>query len=341
MASQIQVNLHGPGDVRLDSVPLPRVGAGDVVVRVAACGICGSDVGYLKAGGVAGPTTRPLPLGHELSGVIEQVGEAVHGFTVGDRVVVDPIASNNLLGNGGTEGGFTPRLLVRGVASGGGLIRVPDGLGLGVAALAEPLGVGMRAVDRSRARAGEKAVVFGSGPIGLASLVCLLDRGVEDTIVVDLSDTRLALATRLGARAVLNPLRDDVFARLRELHGVASVLGAPMLASNVFIEASGARSVIGDVIGQACKEARLVVVGLHKQPVPFNLILVMMKELEILGSIAQPADWNAMLDLLGRRDVSAMVTHRFPLERFAEGMAVACDPDAGGKVMIEISPDLL
>jgi len=130
MASQLQVNLHGPDDVRLDRAEEPRAGAGDVVVRVAACGICGSDVGYVKAGGVAGPTSRPIPLGHELSGVVEQVGDAVRGFAIGDRVVVDPIASNNLIGNGGSEGAFTPRLLVRGVASGGGLIRVPDGLGL-------------------------------------------------------------------------------------------------------------------------------------------------------------------------------------------------------------------
>jgi len=340
MSTQLQVNLHGPGDVRLDTAPVPRAGEGDVVVRVAACGICGSDVGYVKAGGVAGPTARPIPLGHELAGVVETVGSAVSGFAVGDRVVVDPIASNNLIGNGGSEGAFTPRLLVRGVATGGGLIRVPDGLALDVAALTEPLGVGMRAVDRSRARAGEKAVVFGSGPIGLASLACLVDRGVEDTIVVDLSDTRLALATKLGARAVLNPKRDDVFVALRDLHGTAPVLGTPMLASDVFIEASGAPSVIGDVINQARGEARLVVVGLHKQPVPINLILVMMKQLDILGSIAQPEDWSAMLHLLGRRDLSAMVTHRFPLERFGEGMAVACDPDAGGKVMIQIAPEL-
>jgi len=337
--TQLQVNLHGPDDVRLDACPVPEPGPADAVVRVAACGICGSDVGYVKIGGLAGPTGRPMALGHELAGVVERVGAEVHAFRAGDRVVVDPLASNNHIGNGGPEGGFTPRLLVRGVTSGRGLVRVPDGLPLEVAALAEPLGVGMRAVDRSRARAGEKAVVLGSGPIGLAALACLVDRGVEDTVVVDLSDTRLALASRLGARAVVNPSRDDVWSVLRELHGTTPVLGAPMLASDVFIEASGAGALIREVVSRAHAEARLVVVGLHRKPVEVDFLTVMLKELELLGSIGQPADWNAMLALLARRDLTPMVTHTFPLERFAEGLAVARDPGAGGKVMIRIADD--
>jgi 2-desacetyl-2-hydroxyethyl bacteriochlorophyllide A dehydrogenase len=340
MTTQLQVTLHGPGDVRLDEVPVPETGPGDVRVKVAACGICGSDVGYIKAGGLAGPTGQPMPLGHELSGVVEAVGADVGAWQVGDRVVVDPVASNNMIGNGGSEGGFAPRLLVRGVASGGGLTRVPDALPLEVAALAEPLGVGMRAVDRSRARPGESAVVMGSGPIGLTAVACLVDRGVSDTVVVDYSDARLELASKLGARAVLNPSRDDVWSALRDLHGTTPVLGMPMLASNVFIEASGAAPVIGEVVRNARAEARIVVVGLHKAPVEVNFLEVMMKELALLGSIAHPEDWNAMLDLLGRRDLTPMVTHSFPLDRFDEGLAVAMDPSAGGKVMIRVAPEL-
>lgn len=340
MSTQLQVMLHGPDDVRLDTTPIPEAGPGDVVLKVAACGICGSDVGYVKMGGLAGPSGQPMPLGHELSGVVDEVGRDVAGWAVGDRVVVDPLASNNMIGNGGAEGGFAPRMLVRGVAEGGGLKRVPDGLPLEVAALAEPLGVGMRAIDRSGAARGDRAVVMGSGPIGLASLACLVDRGVDDTVVVDYSDTRLALASKLGARAVLNPGRDDVWSMLRELHGTTPLMGMPMLATDVFIEASGAGPVIGDLVRNARGEARIVVVGLHKAPVEVNFIEVMMKELSLLGSIAQPDDWNGMLELLARRDMTPMVTHTFGLEQFADGLAVAQDPAAGGKVMIRVAPEL-
>jgi 2-desacetyl-2-hydroxyethyl bacteriochlorophyllide A dehydrogenase len=330
-----QVRLHGPEDVRLDDVPEPAPGPRDVVVRVAACGICGSDVGYVKLGGVAGPTRRPLPLGHELAGVVEAVGAEVAGVRVGARVVVHPGAAGNRIGNGGPEGGFAPRLLVRNAAAGGNLFEIPASLSFETAALAEPLGVGMNAALRSEARAGEKAVVFGAGPIGLAAVATLADRGVADVIAVDLSDRRLALARRLGAHAVLNPAQDDVWKEIRARHGESPVLGAPMAGSDAYIEASGAPAVIGEILQHAKGEARLSVVALHRAPVPVSFLLVMMKQLTLRGAMEYPEDFGATLALLARRDLSPMITHRFVLARFAEALAVARDASASGKVMIE------
>jgi threonine dehydrogenase-like Zn-dependent dehydrogenase len=328
-----QVRLHGPGDVRLDEVAEPEPGPRDVVVRVAACGICGSDVGYVKAGGVGAPTRRPLPLGHELAGVIEQVGSEVAGWRAGARVVVHPGAAGNRIGNGGPEGGFARRLLVRNAAA-GALFPIPDALPLETAALAEPLGVGMNAVARADARAGEKAVVFGAGPIGLAALAALGDRGVEDVIAVDPSERRLALARTLGARATLNPAARDVWREIRALHGEAPLLGAAMAASDLYIEASGAGPVIGGVLEHARGEARLVVVALHRAPLPVSFLLVMMKQLTLRGAMEYPEDFSETLALLGRRDLSAMITHRFPLAGFHEALEVAATPALGGKVMI-------
>ncbi|MFP6641667.1 MAG: alcohol dehydrogenase catalytic domain-containing protein, partial [Myxococcota bacterium] len=199
MTQQLQVQIHGPDDLRLDSVPVPRPGPRDAVVRVAACGICGSDVGYLRAGGMMGPTGTPMPIGHEFSGTVEELGAEVRGVSLGDRVVVDPQGAANQIGNGGSEGAFTRHLLVRNVPDGRCLIPIPDALSFEVAALAEPLGVGMQAVNRVRAEAGHRAVVFGAGPIGLAAVATLHDRGIEEIISVDLSETRLAVAKELGA----------------------------------------------------------------------------------------------------------------------------------------------
>ena len=335
MINQLQVNIHGPADVRLDTVEGPDPGPRDAVVRVASCGICGSDVGYVKIGGVAGPTGSPMPIGHELSGIVEFVGAEVRGVRSGDRVVVDPLGAENQIGNGGDEGGFTPRLLVRNAAEGRSLIPIPDGLPFETAALAEPLGVGMQAVNRGRAQPGEKAVVFGAGPIGLAAIATLRYRGVEDVIAVDLSDTRLEVAQRLGARAIVNPSRDRVGSRIRELHGISLVMGAAVGDSDLYIEASGAAPVLPQIIQRAKSGARVVVVALHREEIAVNFLLVMMKQLELLGSIAQPEDWNDMIEMLAKVDLSAMITHRLPLERFAEGLAIAQDADAGAKVMID------
>jgi threonine dehydrogenase-like Zn-dependent dehydrogenase len=127
-----------------------------------------------------------------------------------------------------------------------------------------------------------------------------------------------------------------VWRRLRELHGTASVLGAPMAGSDVYIEASGASALIGQVIAHAKSNARLSVVGLHRQEVPVNFLIVMMKQLSIVGSMAQPDDWNDMIEMLSRVDLSAMITHRFALQDFQQGLAVAQTPDAGAKVMITL-----
>ncbi len=328
------VQIHGPDDVRLDDVELPEAGPRDAVVRVAACGICGSDVGYVQLGGVAGPSRAPMPLGHELAGVVESVGAEVEGLAPGTRVVLNP--SRARIGNGGPEGGFTPRLLVRDAAAGDALFPIPDALPFDRAALTEPLGVGMNAVDRSGAAPGEKVVVFGAGPIGLAAIATLRDRGVDDVVAVDLSEARLALAEKLGAAATIRADRDDTWARIRDLHGTTPLMGAPMAGSHAYIEASGAPAVIPEILQQAAPEARLSVVALHRQPTEVPFLLVMMKQLTIRGAMEYPSDYNAMIELLARRDLGPMITHRFGLDAFGEAMAVARDPEKSGKVMIEI-----
>ena len=107
-----QARIHGVNDLRLDHIPAPVCGPDDVVVRVQQCGICGSDLGYLGMGGLTGPDT-PMPIGHELWGEISEAGANVTHVSIGDRVVVQPLDNGDNIGNGGTEGGFTPLLLVR------------------------------------------------------------------------------------------------------------------------------------------------------------------------------------------------------------------------------------
>lgn len=333
---QTQVHVHGPDDVRLDETEEPSPGPRDVVVRVHACGICGTDLRYVRLGGLAGPGPRPMPLGHELSGVVETVGSDVSTVTAGMRVVLNPTAGGNMIGNGGTEGGFTRRLLVRDAAAGGKLFAVPPDLPMDLAALAEPLGVGMNAVDRTDAHAGEKVAVFGAGPIGLAAVAALRDRGVEDVIAVDLSPRRLEIARALGARATIDASRDDVWKRLRALHGESPVLGTPMAATDAYVEASGAGAVISQILQHAKGEARLAVVAVHDREIPVSFLLVMMKQLTIRGAMEYPADYADSLALLQRRDLSPMISHRFPLACFHDALAVARDPQAAGKVLVEI-----
>jgi len=332
----LQVRVHGPGDVRVDEVATPDPGSRDAVVRVAACGICGSDLSYIKRGGVFGPGRDPMCLGHEMAGVVDWVGADVATVGVGDRVVVHP-GNDELgrIGSGGVEGGLTPLLLVREAARGGRLFPVPHDLPLEVAALAEPLAVGMHAVDQAQVEPGESVAVFGCGPIGLAAIATLVDRGHENVVAVDMSRTRLELARGLGAHA-FHATEDDVWSELARAHGTKPSLLGPTPATNVFIEASGAPAVIKDVLDRGPVGGRMVVVALHYGAVPISFIMLLMKEFTIRGAMEYPSRFENAIELLARQDLSRVITHRFPLDQFDTALAVLDDSKDCGKVLVTI-----
>lgn len=333
-----QIRVHGPNDVRLDEMTPPKPGPRDALVRIAACGICGTDVSYVHMGGI---TDGPMPLGHEMAGVVSWVGDEVTDAMVGDRVVVHPGDDHvGRMGSGAPEGGLTPLLLVREAARGRRLFPVPEGMHLRVAALAEPLAVGMQAVNQAELETGDKVAVFGCGPVGLLSIATLADRGFVDVVAVDPSERRRALAADMGAAHTLDPSSDDVWAALADLHGTVPFMFGPTPATDAFIEASGADPVIGEVIAHGRFGARLAIVALHYRPVPTDFVMVLAKELTIRGSFEYPPRFEDSLDLLARRDLSAVVTHTLPLEEFGDGLALLEGSKDCGKVMIAMGEDL-
>jgi 2-desacetyl-2-hydroxyethyl bacteriochlorophyllide A dehydrogenase len=336
MSTMKLARVHGVGDLRLDDVPLPVAGPDDVLVRVAACGICGSDIGYVAKGGLIGESDSPLALGHELSGTLIAVGARVRDLEVGMRVVVNP--DDNLIGSGGAAGGFAPLLPVRNARRDVNVLVVPEHLPADIAALTEPLSVALHGVNRSEAGPGSKVVVFGAGAIGLGAVIGLRHRGVTDIISVDISEQRLALAKRLGARATINPGQQDLRAVIGAEHGTGTQFGWPIVNTDAFIDAAGAAEPLQQAVAMCRPGTRIIIVALHKQPVPLDLLQVMAKELVITGSIAYPQDEFAeVLAMLGSGavDVRPMISHHFPAENFLEAFATAKDTGRALKVMVE------
>jgi threonine dehydrogenase-like Zn-dependent dehydrogenase len=262
------------------------------------------------------------------------VGGQVEGVTVGDRVVVHP-GDDDLgrIGNGGDEGGLTPMLLVREAARGRRVFPIPDDLPLDVAALAEPVAVGMRAVDQADVGPDDAVAVFGCGPIGLAAVATLIDRGIERIAAIDLSPTRLALAHELGAQTV--DARDvDVWAELARLHGTAPYMFGPTPATNAFIEASGSARVLTEVLERGRVGGRMSVVALHYEPVPTSYLLLLMKQFTIRGSMEYPPRFEDAIELLSRRDLSPIVTHRLPIRQFDDALALLTGSKSCGKVLL-------
>ena len=329
------VRVHGVDDVRLDTVEKPTITADDVLVQVSLCGICGSDLGYITMGGLG--LTQPMPLGHELVGTVVEVGDNVDYFDIGDRVVVNPMAAGNSIGNGGTEGAFAPYLMVRCVSSDrDAVLKIPESLTMEQAAMVEPLSVALHGCHQGKARAGDKAVIFGAGPIGLCTAICLKHLGLENVVMVDMSDYRLAAAKRLGA-IPLKAGSADLAGFLIGQHGEAELMGMPVPATDIYFEATGAKPVFEQVVNTARTGARVVVLGLHKQPVQLDLVNVLLRELNIVGSMAYPDEFPEVITMLesGKIDVSPVITHHFPLTNFGDALVQARNTGESIKVMID------
>jgi threonine dehydrogenase-like Zn-dependent dehydrogenase len=332
-----QIRVHGPNDVRLDERPSPAPGPRDALVRMAACGICGSDLSFVHMGGLSG---GPMALGHEMAGVVEWVGSDGGGVAVGDRVIVHPGDDEvGRLGSGAPEGGLTPLLLVREAATRRRLFPVPDGMPLRMAALTEPLAVGLQAVRQADVEPGDKVAVFGCGPIGLLCLVTLADRGIDHVVAVDPSAARRGLATEFGAAHVLDPTTDDVWGELARIHGTAPFMLGPTPATDAFIEASGSDRVIGEILQHGRVDGRMSLVALHYQPVPTNYTMLLMKQFTIRGSFEYPPRFEDAIELLARHDLGPLITHTLPLEEFGRGLSLLEGSKDCGKVMITMGDE--
>ena len=328
--------IHGVNDLRLDEVAAPVCGDDDVLVAVQQCGICGSDLGYVGMGGLTGPDT-PMPLGHELWGEVSEVGCNVTHVAPGDRVVVQPMSNGNNIGNGGPEGGFSPLLNVRNAARHpGAVIKLPETLPAQYGALVEPLAVAQHGVNRVSAQAADRAVIFGSGPIGLCMLLALRHRGLEDVVVVDLAPERLALAKSLGGI----PLQadDDALAgQLVEIHGSTPFFGMPMPASTLYVEATGVRSVFERIVSLAGPGSRVCLTGLHKEPATVDLVMLLAKEVSIVPAMGYEDEFDEVIAMLlgGTVDPTPLVTHHFPLADLLQAFDTARDTSSAVKVIVD------
>ncbi len=328
------LKIHGAGDARLDAYQRPPLGPKDVVVKMKACGICGSDLSYIKIGGIPTPGTVTA-LGHEGAGEILEVGAEVPGIAVGDQVVVNPMMTPGNIGSGGPEGAFTEELLVREARLGDSILPIPAGISYEIAAMAEPLAVAMHGVNRAEVQAGDKVVVFGCGPIGLGMVLWLVDRGVEDVVTLDLAPERRERALALGARAALDPTAVDLRAELAQLHGEVPSYGRVGVGTDAYIDAAGAPGILSDVIQLAKLHARLVITAAYMMPVEFPVGRMLTSEMTITTAMGYPTEMPEVIAAMPRLQdkILSMISHRLPLSDVIEGLKIAATPESC-KVMI-------
>jgi 2-desacetyl-2-hydroxyethyl bacteriochlorophyllide A dehydrogenase len=322
--------FHG-GDVglRLEEVPWPVPGPDDVVVRVAACGICGSDVHFLE--GMPVPAPLPVTLGHEPAGIVEAIGANVTGWKPGDRVAIhlgvgcgscptcrggNPSACRALRSPGlHIDGAFAEAIRVPATC----LVRVPDGVSLAAAAVATDCVTSPyhAIVCRGRLAAGERVAVLGAGGLGAMAVRIAKVLGASQVIAVDLSPVALERAAKLGADDCVRIAPDeDPASRIQLL---------TQGGADLVIECVGRPETVSAGVRALRPGGRLVVVGVGMQPPRIDLpqALFCVCELTVLGSFASHIEDLAevlRLEAEGQLDIDASITHRLPLARVAEGL---------------------
>jgi (R,R)-butanediol dehydrogenase/meso-butanediol dehydrogenase/diacetyl reductase len=321
---------HARDDVRVEEVPEPgSPGPGEVIIKVAACGICGTDLEEYRAGPLFIPVGQPNPLtgrqapiilGHEFVGEIVEVGKGVSRLRSGDRIAPDVLLSC------GTcywcqrhQVMLCEQMAALGLSGDGGLaeycrapaamcLPIPNGLPFEQAALAEPLAVAIRAVRRGRVGLGDTVAVFGGGTIGLFCLQAARTAGARAVYVVEPHAWRRELASQLGATEGIDPREGDPAEQLRALTEIGP---------DVVIDASGATAATLGAIAVARKGGRIVVVALPIAAASLNFFSIVSTEKEVLGSLSHvyDEDFATALQLLGDGRVRAapLISDRIPL----------------------------
>jgi 2-desacetyl-2-hydroxyethyl bacteriochlorophyllide A dehydrogenase len=328
--------VTAPGETQIVELPKPAPGPSDVLVKMRACGICGSDALYISLGGLP-PRHGKMPLGHEPAGEVIEVGRDVTGIAVGDHVVINPMAApRGIIGNGGPAGGLADYLLIEQAVRGSSLEVVPDHLPFEVAALNEPMAVARHGVNQVAPKPSDKVVVFGAGPIGLGATIGFKSVGAQHVAVVDLIQSRLDKALQVGADAVVNSADEDVARRLIDIHGPGESIFPGKAGTDIYFDAAGAPAVINTALAAAKTGAKVVVVAVHKQPVPVDLLNVMSNEVTIVGSMGYPKEiFEVTKDIIANWEkYAAIVSHTIPFDNVDEALRMASTPGAADKVVV-------
>lgn len=304
-------------------VPRPEPGPNEVLVRVRACGICGSDVHGFD--GSTGRRLPPLIMGHEASGEVAAIGSDVRGFKERDRVTFDSMVScgqcaycrrgavnlcdrRQVLGVSCNEfrrdGAFAEYVKVPQHI----VVRLPDSVSFEHAAMVEPISVALHAVNITPVLLGDTGLVVGAGMIGLLALQCLRLAGCGRVFVTDLDDARLKLAMDLGAAETFNPKSRDVTQAILERTGGRGV--------DVAMEAVGATEPIQTAVACVRKGGTVTLIGNIKPAIELPLQAVVTREIRLQGSCASSNDYAACVDLLSRGAirVDPLITATAPLD---------------------------
>jgi L-iditol 2-dehydrogenase len=349
IASTMRAAVYrGVNEVRLEEVPVPEIGAGEILVRVHTCGICGTDLKKIATGSHSAPRI----FGHETSGVVAKVGPGVKSVSVGDRVVVfhhipcgecyycrnKTFAQCAMYKKVGCTAGFEP--------SGGGFaeyvrvmdwivekgtVRIPDGVSFEQACFVEPVNTCIKGIETLHLQAGETVLVIGQGPIGLI-LATLAKRTGARVITSDLHPARLTIASSVGLSLTIDASKTDA---VQTVHGMTEDRGA-----DAVILAVGGNGLIKPAMDAARPGGRVLLFAqtVHGEAM-IDPAAVCVDEKTLLGSYSASVDLqeeSVRFVMNHEMDLERLISHRFPLKNGVEALELAAHPQPDSmKIVIQ------
>jgi len=329
-----------PGKVEIQERPIPSLGESDILIKVRATTLCGSDLHIFK--GKHPAVSLPVPVGHEIAGEVTKVGAGVTRVNPGDRVTIEPVivcdgchycqrgdyhlCANISFQYRQGQGGLTTDF----VAPERWVHLLPEGISYPVGAMIEPLAVAVHAVGLANLNVAESVAIFGAGAIGLLILQVARAVGAGEVIITDVRDARLDAAMSFGASGAINSLKVNA---VEEILEQTSGLGIQRA-----FEAVGLETTLTQALQSLQKGGRAVLVGLFEdERVGVSANIFVQKEISLTGSQGYHWDFQRAIELVrdGKVELEKMITHKFPLEQTQEAFETLIDQDQNAiKVVI-------
>ena len=344
---------RGKGEVRLETVPVPEIGTGELLIRVHTCGICGTDLKKIATGSPSAPRI----FGHEIAGVVAAAGPGVRHFQPGDRVMAfhhipcghcyycrnQVYAQCPVYKKVGCTAGFEPSgggfaeyvrvmdWIVQPAQQKSGVVQIPEAVSFEQASFIEPVNTCMKGIETLRLKAGETVLVMGQGPIGIL-LAALAKRKGARVIVSDLFAPRLTMASSFEVEHALDAAREPVLERIREMTDGRG-------ADAVVLAAAGSNAILGALDAARPGGRVMLFAQTVREQAAFDPASICVDEKTLLGSYSASVDLqeeSVKFVFRGEAPLERLITHRFPLEQAVEALRLAAHPQPGSmKVVVQ------
>lgn len=329
---------YGPKDIRIEDVPMPTCGENDILVKNLRAGICGTDVGIYNHGGEAYGVFPGSQVGHEMVSKVVKIGKNVTDVNIGDVVFINPMTGKRIgqfAANG--FGAFAEYAVVEDAKINYNFYVLNPDINLDIAGIIEPVAVGTRGATHLDPTPTSNIVILGAGTIGLSAAAGLINRDINNVIVVDINEWRLAKAEELGAKTI-NTKNSELGATLIEMIGsVKNMFGQDVPDVDIWVDAAGSIGLLSEAISLSKIGAKYSMVAVYQGKVPVDFSFFISSEMRLEGSCGYIDETiREVIEHIQKNEkIGTIVTSKFKFENLNEAIITAMKAENDIKVIID------